>query len=330
MVRVGVSPPGERPSGPVAPGELLARRWRVAGVAAELPGGVLVNAVDDQLRKRVRVLVVDGPVAALPPHAGLAAPLAVEHAPGRTFVAFPFWDGAPLTLPERPIGPGAVRAFVAHAIGVLEVLEHVHRATGRAHGHLTLASFWRAPDGAWTLFDAGVPAEVDVRFSHPDDDPADPRSDVYALAAILHAIATGTVPFGTGDGAPIAHRVLRPSETDVLPLPVLEVLRTALQKAPHHRFSSAGRAIAAFQQALDALDGHASDPLHAPERVPVGDATLEPTPPRLVAPSWLSGRRSGRREPGGSSVLALAALGFLSVAAWTGLVGLCVAAARWL
>lgn len=313
----------DRPA--VAPGELLCDRFRVAGVAAAVPGGVLVNALDERLRRRVRLLVADGldPARSGLDHPLLPAPLAVGSDAGRAVVAWPFWDGAPLELPKRPLADEReVRAFVQRAVSVLELLAEVHR-TGRAHGHLSLASFWRATDGRWWMLDAATHAAPDARFAYPDDDPTDPRADLYAFAAISWAVAAGTLPFGSGEGAPVAHRLFKLPETTALPAPVLDVLRTALQKSPHHRFSSAGRMIAAFQQALAALDGQAPDPREAPERVPAAwraegpEPTLEPAPVRARAvPS---------REPHGWSVLFLAALAFLSLFAWTGLAGLVVA-----
>lgn len=311
------------------PGALLAGRWRVAGTVGEVPGGALLNAVDERLRKRVRLVVVPGAFRPVAAHPALPRPLdeatVLGHAGAAVaLAAFPFWDGAPLALPNRPLADDReVRAFVARAVRTLDVLDHLHRSWGRAHGHLSLSSFWRTPDGAWTLLDAGTVGPPDPRFSSPDDDPGDPRSDLYALAAVLYATATGSLPFGSGEGAPVAHRLLPPPVTDALPAPVLDVLRTALQKAPHHRFSSAGRMRAAFQQALGALDGAAADALDAPERVPVAwsEATLEPPPVR---------RAVRRREPGGSSLLAFAALAFLSAFAWLGLAGLFLALGRML
>jgi hypothetical protein len=310
--------------GEIAPGELLCARWRVAGTVGRVPGAVLLNALDERLRRRVRVLVpehLDAARAGLE-HPALPAPLAVERSGGRTHVAFPFWDGDLLALPKRPLADEReVRGFVHRAIGVLELLGELHHG-GRAHGHLSLSSFWRTPDGTWLMLDAATTAAPDVRFAHPDDDPTDPRADLYAFAALLFAAATGTLPFGSGEGAAVAHRLFRLPETAVLPAPVLDVLRTALQKSPHHRFSSAGRMIAAFQQALAALDGQAPDPREAPERVPVSwsvpgaEPTMEPAPVRV--------RRV--REPRGWAVLGLASLAFLSLFAWAGLAGLVVAA----
>jgi hypothetical protein len=317
----------------VVPGQLLAGRWRVAGVAGAVPGGSLVNALDERLRRRVRVLVTTSPE---PARAGLVhpllpVPLATESDGARTFVAWPFWDGDQLGLPTRPLGDTReVHTFVARAIVVLELLDLVHQTTGRAHGHLSLSSFWRCADGRWWMVDAAVLGAPDPRFAYPDDDPTDPRSDLYAFAAVLHAVATGSLPFGTGDGAPIAHRVLRPPATEALPAPIVEVLRTALQKAPHHRFASAGRMIAALQQALAAVDGDAFDPRDAPERVPVGwrmgspEPTLEPAPPRNAGRAL----QDRRRERAPWSVLALSSLAFLSLFAWLGLAGLCLALGR--
>jgi hypothetical protein len=308
-----------------SPGTLLAGRWRVAGAAGRVPGGWLVNALDERLRRRVRVLVADlpGAVDAGPAHPLIPAPLATEDADGRALVAYPFWEGDLLALPHRPLADDReLRALVARATAVLELLDQRHRATGRAHGHLSLSSFWRAPDGRWWMLDASTRGAPDPRFAHPDDDPADPRSDLYAFAAVLYAVATGALPFGAGDGAAVAHRLLRPPESPALPGPIAEVLRTALQRSPHHRFSSARRMIAAFQQAMDALDGLAPDPREAPERVPVGgrsgpEPTLEPPPVRA--------RAALRREADGWSLVFVAGLSALSLAAWAGLAGLVVA-----
>ena len=334
----------------VVPGTPLADRWRVAGTVGRVPGGLLVNALDERLRRRVRVLVApvwDARRAALADPM-LPVPLATESvapgpAAGATLVAYPFWEGAPLALPDRPVADApALRAWSERCCTVLELLERLHGATGRAHGHLSVHSFWRLPDGRLVLLDVATEAAPDPRFAYPDDDATDPRADIYAAAALFHALATGGLPVGDATSAPVAHRLLRSPPSEALPAPVFDVLRTALQKQPHHRFASAARMRAALRQAVDASEGRPVDPRTAPERVPVSyrlapapssepptlERTLEPEV-GTVAPA--RGRRHARPRPPESmvsSALVLVGGALLSLVAWTGLAGLVVAIAH--
>jgi hypothetical protein len=109
------------------------------------------------------------------------------------------------------------------------------------------------------------------------------------------------------------------------------VLRTALQKAPHHRFASAARMVAALRQARSAVDGAEADPLYAPERLPirwrmgVPEPTLDPAPPRLVR---LRAIRMAAPSQGAATVLFFASLAFGSVLAWLSLGAVCLAVGR--
>ncbi len=319
MIGLG-SESSERERG-VAPGDLLAGRWRVAGIAAAFGGAVLVNALDERLRKRVRVLVGDA-VGRGFVHPMLPTPLAVEADGHHTCVAFAWWEGAPLELPARPLRTQAeVAAWTRRIVAVLGLLERIHEETGRAHGHLSTGSFWSAANEGLVMVDLLAAAEPDARFQPAEADPADPRTDLYALAGLFFALATGELPFGVGAHAVVAHRLMRPPDTEALPAPLLDVLRTALQKQPHHRFASAGRMKAAFEQAQAELDGRPLDALRAPERVPLPGRTPEP-------PAGLRRRlRAGaRRASGAPRVLALGAVA--AVVGW-GLVLAVFAAIGW-
>src|SRR5437588_2181044 len=106
---------------------------------------------------------------------------------------------------------------------------------------------------------------------------ATPRSDVYALAAVLCECLTGQVPYvrGSEERVLIAHLSEpppRPSQVrSHLPAAIDEVVARGMAKDPDHRPSSAGELLLQARRALGGVDGAHAQPV-ATDTTPAGPA----------------------------------------------------------
>jgi serine/threonine protein kinase len=88
----------------------------------------------------------------------------------------------------------------------------------------------------------------------------DRRADIYALGVMLYEALTGRTPF-IGDNYPaIAHSHLYEEPPDprifnrLIPISIRDVILTALQKRPEHRYQHAGDMANALERAVQATD----------------------------------------------------------------------------
>lgn len=227
---------------------------------------------------------------------------------GLPYLVMPYVTGGTLDERLRATGPMAATEVVAmgrelagalaaaHAAGVL------HRDVKPAnvllgdHGEPQLADF-----GIAQLADATATMTVGVRatvsYAAPEvlsGRPASPASDVYGLAATLHACLTGAPPHEVREGEPLVSHALRVVAEPPVDLrstgvdPALaEVLERAMAKDPAHRTASA-EALAAD---LGRLAGDRA-PAVAPTSVlpPVATTAIAATAaPQRAAPArpWL-------------------------------------------
>jgi outer membrane protein OmpA-like peptidoglycan-associated protein len=288
------------PAESLGAGTVIDGRYRLASAVVRHPTDAIYTALDERSRQRVRVRVTrqepDSTLLALR-HPGIPLVLAHGRVQAWHYVVTEWFDGSPLELPSAGhsrMDLPRQRAWATLAMDMLDVLEHIHRSAARPHGNLSLSSFWEGRDGRLRLIDLSAPdgalGSEDVPYASPErlrGMPRDERSDVYQAACVLHALAFGTPPYGLDVvEARSGHLLSRvpdwPACTPVLTPSLFAVLRTALEKQPHHRFAGAVGMRAAFAVALAELDREG-----AATSGTLGDVgeTVIKTPAELLFPS---------------------------------------------
>jgi serine/threonine-protein kinase len=148
--------------------------------------------------------------------------------------------------------------------------------------------------------------------------PADARTDVYALGVMLYEMLAGVSPFRAETPYQIMHRHIYEappslrSQGIALPVAADRVISKALAKNPNERFSSAGELAAAFHQALEGYD-LSQTPQRAVAPMPTASyaaPTAPPTLPEFGTPpsSRLTEPRPVERKRSGNALVLLIAL----------------------
>ncbi|WP_116246424.1 serine/threonine-protein kinase [Nocardiopsis sp. FIRDI 009] len=278
--------------------------------------------------------------------------LAADTDAERPWLVTPLVRGLTLSAYMRKHGALDERLLLGLAAGVAEALAQIH-AAGVIHRDLKPANIVLSSEGPRVL-DFGVARAVDqtaltrtgavmgspgwISPDHYQGRPASTADDVFAWGALVSYAATGRPPFGSGDPAAVAHRVIS-GEPDTAGFtgPLADLAARALSKRAEDRPTSMelvngviavgnpGRSIAPLPDAASAggavaalVEDHWTGVQTAPER------------PFTVAPEKGSG--SGRRVltlvgAGAAVLVVLAALGLggaavarnwdaLPVAAW--------------
>ncbi|MDD7963900.1 serine/threonine-protein kinase [Actinomycetospora lemnae] len=215
---------------------------------------------------------------------------------GQLYLDMRLIDGTDLATLLRS-GPLEPRRAVGLITQVAAALDAAH-AAGLVHRDVKPSNVLVGPDDFAHLTDFGIARPAGsmsvaengmvigtLAYMAPERlraEPADARSDVYALACVLHACLTGTAPFGEGDSSALvgAHLYLSPPVLpDDVPAALGEVVARGMAKDPAARYPRAG-ALAA--DAAAALRRRPTAPLDPPEPEP------EPTEPepadRLAVP----------------------------------------------
>src|SRR5882757_6959149 len=201
--------------------------------------------------------------------------------------------------------PLAVDELIGLAVRLARAVAGMDRL-GVMHRDITPANVVLSDDGSPCLVDfasATSFAEVRPEFTHhtqiagtlaylaPEQTgrtgrAVDHRADLYSLGAVLHELATGTPPFGTGDPLRLVHDHLArvpipPAETRPgLPGLFSAIVVHLLEKEPDNRYQSADGLVHDLERLHDI-------PAEATPRVGERDF-----PARLLAPSRLVGRET--------------------------------------
>ncbi len=214
----------------VAVPKLLAGKYRLARRLGAGGMGAVYVARDLRLDRDVAVKTVGGTSSAsllmgLHPealamatitHPAIAQIHTVESWRGRPFLVVELCAGG--TLADRLVrGPVPATKAIPVAAALAEALAALHEA-GYVHGDVKPSNVGFASDGSVKLLDFGLARETGgadatagtLRYLSPevlDGCPAEEADDVWALCVVLHEMATGRYPFGSGGAGATADRI---------------------------------------------------------------------------------------------------------------------------
>ncbi|MDX6264149.1 MAG: hypothetical protein QOH84_5837 [Kribbellaceae bacterium] len=253
----------------VSPGALLAGRYRIAELLAEIDGARVWRAVDEVLSRAVvvDVLPVGDPRTnqlfdAARRAAAAADPrflrvLDCDMHEGVTYCVREWAGGRPL---ERMLAAGPLTGQQAGWLAreVSEALENLHR-TGHSHGSISPSTVVVTDAGAIKV--VGLATEAALRSTGPGS----PEEDVRALGELLYASLTGRWP-GPAPAwglqpAPVEHgRLLSPRQVRAgVPRSLDDISDRLLGDPPRHH-SVAITSAAGLSAALSGVIGSSHEP----------------------------------------------------------------------
>ncbi|MEV8377500.1 protein kinase family protein [Kribbella sp. NPDC056861] len=253
----------------VSPGALLAGRYRIAELLAEIDGARVWRAVDEVLSRAVvvDVLPVGDPRTNLLFDAARRAAAAADPRflrvldcdvhEGVTYCVREWAGGRPL---ERMLGTGPLTGQQAGWLAreVSEALENLHR-TGHSHGSISPSTVVVTDAGAIKV--VGLATEAALRSTGPGS----PEEDVRALGELLYASLTGRWP-GPAPAwglqpAPVEHgRLMSPRQVRAgVPRSLDDISDRLLGDPPRHH-SAPITSAAGLSAALSGVIGSSHEP----------------------------------------------------------------------
>ena len=237
---------------------------------------VALKALNEQLslepggRERLRR---EARAAAALTHPGIATVYAIEEIEGRLYLSCEYVPGEPLRAMAKS-GPLPIAQVVDIGVQLASALAAAHTA-GIVHRDIKPENIVRTPSGVVKVLDFGLARSEAAPFLSqtgvvlgtpaylaPEQalgQPADFRSDLFALGLVLYELASGTNPFAANTVAGTLARIV---EEEPLPLtqvqpaaaPDLErILSICLQKNPSFRYGSTQELVVDLQQLADEL-----------------------------------------------------------------------------
>jgi serine/threonine protein kinase len=290
----------------------LASRYQLVRRLGEGGMGIVHEAIDRQLDRRVAIKMIRDPAADDPlvherflREARAAAAIAhpnvchlheIGEHEGTPFIVMELLEGEPLSarLARGPLTEAEALDVIIPVLGALDALHDtglVHRDLKPSNVFLTphgvkLLDFglarYSSPDLAFTAPELTRPGMLagTVKYMAPEQitgDPVDARTDVFAAGVMLFELVTGHAPFTASTTLDWLNAVLR-EDPPTLPnrSPLDRVIHRALQRRPDDRYASAAE-MATDLEALPGLPGSAKRSLDR------GDADqLRTATPRVV------------------------------------------------
>lgn len=254
----------------------------------------------------VRAFAREATILACIDHPNIARVRAAGHTADHPFLIMDLVEGDSLKS-RIAAGPLGVTETIRVALDVASALSEAHRR-GLVHQDVKPANIMIGPDGKATLLDFGLMTRAGGRptdravgtvlFCAPEQTgmlrrPIEPRSDLYALGAVIYTCLASAPPFQAGDTAELLrlHAVATPRpltrvRADV-PAELAAVVSRLLAKDPDDRYQSALDVVAA----LTPLAAGVAGPAHPTvDRATAAGAGGPDTPVR----SRHIGRRSER------------------------------------
>jgi serine/threonine-protein kinase len=276
---------------PVGAGELVGV-YRIEREIGRGGMGRVFLATDTRLHRAVALKLLPSTVASHPgqrerlrrearaaaalTHPGICTVYALEEIDDRLAIVSEYVDGRSLR-DEIAAGRASAATLEGAAIELADALASAHER-GITHRDLKPENIMRAAGGRLKILDFGL-AVVDGAGDMPGPrltaegtilgtpaymapeqlkgEPADPRSDVFALGVLLYEFATGAHPFAATTALATAARVLEhhPAPTaqvrSDIPARLADAIDRSLAKRPGDRFQHAGE----FRAALNGADG---------------------------------------------------------------------------
>jgi non-specific serine/threonine protein kinase len=276
--------------------------YRITSKLGEGGMGVVYRAHDERLDRDVAIKVLPEAVAEEPDrlarferearaaaaldHPNILAVHELGEHEGRPFIVTELLEGENL---RSVIDSGGltVRTSIAYAVQVANGLAAAHDM-GISHRDLKPENLFLTRSGTVKILDFGLaklkpehalttetptatlqtsPGTLvgTVAYMAPEQvkgEPADHRSDIFALGVVLYEMLTGTRPFRGGTTAETAAAILKEdaeplsSETSNVPPALASIVSRCLEKRPQDRFSSAHD----LALTLDAIDGAVPSP----------------------------------------------------------------------
>lgn len=274
----------------VAKGESFAGRYEILDELGRGGMGIVYKASDTKLRRIVALkflpaeLTVDpetkdrfvreAQAAASLDHPSICTIHEIDEADGRPFISMAYIEGQTLREKIRS-GPLAEDESLDVAIQVADGLEEAHKK-GIIHRDIKPANVMITPKGQVKIMDFGL-AKVSgalatregmvmgtLAYMPPEQargEPADNRSDIWSLGAVIYEMVTGSLPFPGDRDALIVNGILN---AETVPLSVRRpglspefehIIKRALAKNPRERYQGAGEMKADMERLLQILRG---------------------------------------------------------------------------
>ncbi len=282
------------PASEIRPGQTVAGKYRIVGKLGRGGMGVVYEAEDLRLERKVALKFLPAALTADPEarerfvhEARTASSLdhpnictihdVDETEDGGLYIAMACYPGE--TLKERisrgSLAPAdAVRIAAEVAEGLAKAHEH-----GIVHRDIKPGNIMVTTDGLAKILDFGLAKLAgEARLTQPGTtvgtvaymspeqalgDEVDPRTDLWSLGVILYEMAAGTLPFGRDSERAILHAIVHEEPRAVkdlrpgFPAEIAGVIRKALAKDPDRRYASAADMASDLRQLEGAMGAHA-------------------------------------------------------------------------
>jgi TolB-like protein/Tfp pilus assembly protein PilF len=229
------------------------------------------QAVDDAARAR---LLREARAASALNHPNICTIHDVGESDGQAFIAMEYVEGQPLAA-RIPPGGLPVESVLRYGTQVADAVAHAHER-GVVHRDLKCANVVVTPEGRAKVLDFGLAKRMQeagleeatrsqasltepgavagtLAYMAPEQlrgQPADARSDIWALGVMLQEMVTGQRPFQGNTGYELSSAILRepPAPLPATVLPGLRaVIHRCLAKEPGQRYQRAAEVRAALQ-----------------------------------------------------------------------------------
>ncbi len=258
--------------------------------------GVVYRARDTQLERAVALKVVgeqaqvdenararllrEARTASALNHPNICTIYEAGVADGETYIAMELVEGQPLSAMIGGDGLPAETA-IRYGVQIADALAHAHER-GVVHRDLKSANVIITPEGRPKVLDFGLAKRViegsgeatrsepltkagavsgTLSYMAPEvlrGEPADARSDLWALGVMLYHAVSGTLPFQGPTGFQISSAILRDSAAPLpayVPPGLAGTIQRLLAKQPGERYQRAGEVRAALEAIQPGVSG---------------------------------------------------------------------------